>query len=407
MPIRLTIDDDLQRSRLTVFFRLLFAIPHLVWLSLWGSLTILVAIASWIATLISGRSPDMFHSFIGSYLRYSTHVLAYLFLAANPFPGFTGRPGYPVDLVIEPPRPQNRWVTGFRIVLALPALVLAAFVLGGGGGSYQGAQTGAGATAAFLGWFVCLARARMPAGFRNLIAYGLAYSAQAGGYLLLLTDRYPNADPAQHLPSESEPPHPVRLTVDDDLQRSRLTTFFRLLLAVPHFVWLLLWGIVVFVVVIANWFATLFAGRSPASLHRFIARYSRYAARVYAFVLLIANPFPGFTGRPGSYPVDVHFEPPERQNRWLTGFRLFVALPALLLAGALATVLYVVALFSWFVVLSRGRVPLQLRNLGAYCLRYSTQANAYLMLLHDRYPYTGPAVPLAPGPAVAEPDHAA
>jgi hypothetical protein len=38
-------------------------------------------------------------------------------------------------------------------------------------------------------------------------------------------------------------PHPIRLIVTDDLRRSRLTVFFRLLLAIPHFVWLLLWGI--------------------------------------------------------------------------------------------------------------------------------------------------------------------
>ena len=35
-PIRLIVTDDLQRSRLTVFFRLLLALPHLFWLYLWG-----------------------------------------------------------------------------------------------------------------------------------------------------------------------------------------------------------------------------------------------------------------------------------------------------------------------------------------------------------------------------------
>ena len=31
--------------------------------------------------------------------------------------------------------------------------------------------------------------------------------------------------------------HPVRLVVSDDLQRNRLTVFFRLILAIPHFIW--------------------------------------------------------------------------------------------------------------------------------------------------------------------------
>jgi hypothetical protein len=397
MPIRLTVDDDLKRSRLTVFFRLLLAIPHLLWLSLWGSLAILVAIASWIATLITGRSPDMFHGFIASFLRYSTHVFAYLFLAANPFPGFTGRPSsYPIDLEIKGPEPQNRWLTGFRIFVAMPALLLADVLLGGGFSGGAQISAGAGGTVAFLGWFFCLARARMPEGFRNLIAYALAYSAQTYGYLFLLTDRYPNPDPGLHLPSERQPPHPIRLAVDDDLRRSRLTVFFRLLLAVPHFVWLALWGLAMLLVVIANWFATLLGGRAPSGLHRFITSYLRYATHLYAYLYLLANPFPGFTGRPGSYPIEVEIDGPERQNRWLTGFRLFIAIPALLIAGALGTVTAIVALFGWFVSLVRGRMPEGLRNLGAYCLRYSTQAYGYVLLLHDRYPYAGPAVP---GPA--------
>ena len=57
----------------------------------------------------------------------------------------------------------------------------------------------------------------------------------------------------------------------DDLRRSRLTVFFRLLLALPHIVWLLLWGIVAFFAVIANWFVTLFRGTPARGLHRFIS----------------------------------------------------------------------------------------------------------------------------------------
>ena len=38
--------------------------------------------------------------------------------------------------------------------------------------------------------------------------------------------------------------HPIGLIVTDDLRRSRLTVFFRLLLVIPHLIWLTLWGIV-------------------------------------------------------------------------------------------------------------------------------------------------------------------
>jgi hypothetical protein len=43
-PVKLIVTDDLQRSRLTVFFRLLLALPHLVWLFLWGVVTFFAAL---------------------------------------------------------------------------------------------------------------------------------------------------------------------------------------------------------------------------------------------------------------------------------------------------------------------------------------------------------------------------
>ena len=89
----------------------------------------------------------------------------------------------------------------------------------------------------------------------------------------------------------------------------------------------------------------------------------RYYAHVTAFVTLVANPFPGFTGDPG-YPVDIVIDPPERQNRWITFFRVFLAIPAFILSGALSVVLFVVAFLGWFAALATGRMPTGLRNLG-------------------------------------------
>jgi hypothetical protein len=230
----------------------------------------------------------------------------------------------------------------------------------------------------------------MAEGLRNLIVYAIGYSAQVYGYLFLLTGRYPNSDPAVYESANVYRADPIRLTVADDLRRSRLTVFFRVLLAIPHFVWLVLWGIAVVFALIANWFATLFRGTPPRRLYDFLSAYARYQAHVYAFVQLVANPFPGFTGRPGTYPVDVEFDGPERQNRWVTGFRLILVFPALAILSALATAAVLAAVYSWFHGLFRAEVPRGLRNLGAFYLRYQAQVNGYLYLLTDRYPYSGP-----------------
>lgn len=403
--MRLLLNDNLERSRGTVFFRVIFALPFLIWLVLWGFAALFVAFVNWIATLFEGRSPAPLHEFLARFVRFATHTYAYLNLAAEPLPAFDGKPGYPVDVEVEPPVPQNRWTVLFRLVLVLPALLVLAALFGSDSpfdflsGSGRQGFASLIATAAVLAWFFALARARIDRGLRDLIAYVLSYAAQAWGYLLLISDEYPDSDPLTAigpLPTRSDP---VRLEVTDGTRRSRLTVFFRLALAFPHLVWLSLWGILAALAVVLNWFAVLFTGTPPQWAHRFLARFLRYQTHVLAFLYLVANPFPGFVGAPGSYPVELHVAERARQNRWTAFFRLVLAVPALLLAGAFAQVLLVVAVLGWFASLFTAEMPLGLRNLGALALRYASQTYGYLMLLTGAYPYSGPCHEVAPAPA--------
>src|SRR5262245_35721008 len=120
-PVRLHITDDLQRTRLTALFRLLLAIPHFVWLALRGIACLFAAIGRWFVPLSQRHPPPGLHMFLAGYLRYATHVSAYSFLIADPYPGFyllNTRPEYPIDLEVGPPVEQDRWTVGFRILLA-------------------------------------------------------------------------------------------------------------------------------------------------------------------------------------------------------------------------------------------------------------------------------------------------
>ncbi len=407
-PIRVTVTDDLARNRWTVFFRLFLAIPLFIWLYLWGIAAFIAAFVNWLVTLIGGRSPEAFFDFLAAYLRYATHVFAYVFLAASPYPGFSASSGYPVDVEFGRSLPQNRWKTGFRFILALPALALAGVLVDGapssytattnrGGGHFDYRTTGGGValTVAVLAWFAILARGRMPRGFRDLVAYCLRYGAQTLGYLFVLTDRYPDADPALPEAYEPTPASPVRLSLEDDPRRSRLTVFFRLLLAIPHIVWLALWAVAALFALIGIWVATVVTGRPPAGLHRFLSSFLRYAIHVYAFVSLVGGPFPGFNGRAGSYPVDLELPGPAPQGRWGAFFRLVLAVPALAVAGALGSALILSAVLCWFAALVTAREPAGLQRLGAFALRYAAQTDAYVYLLTDRYPYSGPATHVA------------
>jgi ABC-type multidrug transport system fused ATPase/permease subunit len=412
-PVGLVVDDDFRRSRLTVFFRLILAIPHYIWFFLWSILAILVAIINWFATLILGRPPEWAHRFLCAFIRYGAHLSAYLYLVANPYPGFMGEAGtYPIDVSLpSEPQAQARWKTLLRLILVIPALLIGG-VLGGSfsisgsflfnrsGGrrsnGYNGGFSGGGLLAgicAVLGWFASLATGRMPTGLRDAGAYGVGYSAQVRTYLFVLTDRYPNSDPLALLETVPRPPqHPVHLVGEaEDLRRSRLLVLFRLPLFFPHYIWLSLWGIAVFLASIVNWFATLITGRPVRPIYRFVSRYVRYGFHVYAFLTVAANPFPGFTGQAGSYPLDLAIpDEPQRQNRWKTLFRLFLVIPAFMVSFGVYFLLLFASMLTWFVALIRGSAPWGLRNAMAYALRYIGQVNAYLYLVTDAYPHASP-----------------
>jgi hypothetical protein len=179
-PIGLIVSDDLQRTRLTVFFRLLLAIPHIIVLYLWGIVAFCAAIVAWFAALFTTRVPDGLHNFMAQYLRYSTHVTGYLYLLADPWPSFSPSDPYPIDVRIGGPEPQGRLGVFFRIILAVPALILASIFRNVNG------------IVAFLGWFYALATGRMSQGMRDLSAWLLRYEVQTYGYVGLLTSRYPS-----------------------------------------------------------------------------------------------------------------------------------------------------------------------------------------------------------------------
>ncbi len=179
--------------------------------------------------------------------------------------------------------------------------------------------------------------------------------------------------------------HPIGLIVTDDLKRSRLTVFFRLLLLIPHVIWLEIWGIAVCVTVFISWWAALFTGRVPQGLHDFDASYLRYATRVTGYWLLLADPFPPFSASQ-PYPIDARIDGPEPQSRITVFFRVVLAIPALILVYVFRIVNAVVAIFSWFYALATGRMNEGLRNISSWLLRYETQTYGYLMLLTGRYP---------------------
>lgn len=180
-------------------------------------------------------------------------------------------------------------------------------------------------------------------------------------------------------------PHPVSLAAFAAPERNRLTVLIRLILVIPHLVWVSLWGIAASIVAIVSWFITLFAGTTPQGIHDFLAQYLRYSTQVYAYLGLMSDPYPSFSGS-GDYPVNAIVAPPAPQNRWITGFRFLLVIPASIVNGILGYLGLMVSVIGWFIILFTGALPAGIFGLLAWIARFQAQTNAYSLLLTDRYP---------------------
>ena len=123
--------------------------------------------------------------------------------------------------------------------------------------------------------------------------------------------------------------HPISFDPAYEVNRNRLTTFFRLITVIPWAIWVTLYGLAVYVVVFFSWFALLFTGRYPSGMYDFVAGYVRLSARIWAYAVLLTDELPSFSGAPEpDYSVEVDAAPPqEHYNRWKTFFKLVLYFP--------------------------------------------------------------------------------
>lgn len=85
-------------------------------------------------------------------------------------------------------------------------------------------------------------------------------------------------------------------------------------------------------------------------------------------------------------PAALEVRTPERIARWRPLVQWFLAIPHLIIAGALGYVAGALAIVSWFIILFTGKLPNGLAELQVMIVRYKMRANVYAGFLHDEYP---------------------
>jgi hypothetical protein len=168
-------------------------------------------------------------------------------------------------------------------------------------------------------------------------------------------------------------------------RQRRVTTAFRLLLAIPHFLVLYVLAIAAEVVAVIAWFAALFTGRLPAGLADFLTGWLRWSARVYAYVGLLTDQYPPFALADADYPVRLSAAP-GRLNRLAVLFRLILAIPAWLLFVLIGYGAVVIGVVIWLIVLITGTMPAPLHQAVAAVVRYGARFYGYFFLMSGTYP---------------------
>jgi hypothetical protein len=203
---------------------------------------------------------------------------------------------YPVTFDVDfPDRDLNRLTTAFRIVVAIPIVVVLSLVTGQSvhyatsNGTNETATLAAGGGILFLPLVLMIVfRQKYPRWWFDWNLQLLRFSSRVTAYLALLDDHYPSTEEEQavHL----DLPYP------DARQLNRWLPLVKWLLAIPHYIVLFFLGIAAVVAVIIAWFAILFTGRYPRGLFDFVVGVIRWSNRVTGYALaLVTDEYPPFS----------------------------------------------------------------------------------------------------------------
>jgi hypothetical protein len=185
---------------------------------------------------------------------------------------------YPIEYEADYPSGGiARWRAFFQGFLLIPHLFALLFV---GMAAYL---------AFFFAWWAILFTGRYPGGLFNFIAGTLQWSTRAGGFGLLMTERYPP------FALGDDPAYPIRARFQYPASGiARWRPLLHYIMAIPHMFALYFVMIGVYLALIIVWFSILFTRTYPPAIFNFIAGAQRWNTRLTGYVLLMTEEYPPF-----------------------------------------------------------------------------------------------------------------
>jgi hypothetical protein len=194
--------DLTDRNRVTVGFRLILVIPHVIVLVfLWIAVAVCWLIALF-AILFTGRYPRSLFDFILGVMRWTWRVgfYSYSALGTDRYPPFTLGPAldYPARLDVEYPAELSRGLVLIKWwLLVIPHAIIVGIFIGGwgwGAGSHDSRWAGSGGLVwvlVVIAGFGLLFTGRYLSGIFDFVLGMDRWTARVAAYVLLMRDEYP------------------------------------------------------------------------------------------------------------------------------------------------------------------------------------------------------------------------
>lgn len=180
--------------------------------------------------------------------------------------------------------------------------------------------------------------------------------------------------------------YPVTFDVEYPGELSRWLIFVKWLLVIPHYLALVLLGMVSSLLTFIAWFAILFTTRYPRSLFDFVVGVNRWSANVTAYTFLLRDEYPPFSMDIGKYAVTYDVDYPERLSRWLIFVKWLLVLPNAIVLLLVLLVAYLAEFIAFFSILFTKKYPEPMFKFVVGALRWNQRVNAYANLMTDQYP---------------------
>ena len=181
--------------------------------------------------------------------------------------------------------------------------------------------------------------------------------------------------------------HPVAADLEYQVERNRLTVFFRYLVALPWLVWSLFYGVAAIVAEFIAWFVLMFTKRYPDSLYRFVAGYIEVATKIQAFASVATDAWPPFTPGEDSYPMHVRVGPQQAEyRRSRTFFKALLAFPQVVILFGLGLALSWASFISWWRIMITGRQSATMHDVMRAILVYGARSSAFTAYLTEVHP---------------------